>query len=246
MKAENNKEFYEKKSEIVNEEKYYEISDPLLKSLKDTRIEKVREAIHSFAKNSVVADVGCGEGYVTASYAGDVKKVVCSDISENALRKAESNLRKAGIKNFEIKAGDAAKTGFKNSQFDAVLCCSALDHVPNPIRVLQELSRITKKGGHILIELDNDILPLFSGVRLNRKMLDNLGHFNRITYRKLGKMIKMADVSLQKAKVYSWGSPFRFYYRLVKYFPFMKGILDWKGNKFPSICYEYLAVYRKI
>lgn len=239
------KGFYEQKTKKLGEENYYEITDPLLSSLKNKRIEIVRKAINSFAKNREIADIGCGEGYITLNYAADVKKVICVDISENALRKAKKNLLNAGLKNFEIRPADAAKTGL-NGNFDAVLCCSALDHVPNPLNVLKEMSRITKKNGFVLIELDNDILHPFSGIRINKKMLDKLGHFNRITYLKLDRMIRIADVPLQKVKIYSWGSPFRFYYRIIKYLPFTKRFLDFIGRRFPSICYEYLAVYRKI
>ena len=238
--------FYEEKTKKIGEENYYETKDKLLAYLKNKRIEKVKEAIDDFAKNKVVADIGCGEGYITLNYAKNVKKVICSDISENALKKAAANLKKARIKNFEIHPADAANLEFKADSFDAVLCCSALDHVPNPIKVIKELSRIAKKGGYVFIELDNDIMHPFSGIRINKNMLDKLGHFNRISYRKLKKMVKIADVPLKEIKVYSWGSPFRFYYRLIKYFPFTKKFLDFLGRKFPAICYEYLVVYRKI
>lgn len=231
----------------MGEKRYYErIKDPVQRYLKDKRIEMVKRAINDFAKDKIVLDAGCGEGYVTASYAKITRKVVCSDISENALKKARLNLRNAGIKNFEVHAANAARTGLAGSKFDAVLCCSALDHVPDPVNVIKEISRVAKNDGYVLIELDNDILHPFSGIRTNKKMLDRLGHFNRITYRKLGKMIKIAGVPLEEVKVYSWGSPFRFYYRLIKYFPFTKKLLDFIGRKFPSLCYEYLAVYQKI
>ncbi len=239
------KKFYEHKTEEVGEEKYYEIHEPLLKQLKDKRIEIVKKAIDEFAGGKVIVDVGCGEGYITLNYAKKVKKVVCSDISENALRKAARNFKEKGIANFEIHPADAAATGLKGN-FDAVLCCSALDHVPDPLKVIKELSRLAKTGGYVLLELDNDIMHPFSGIRINRKMLDRLGHFNRITVGKLGKMIRLTGVPLKRVKVYSWGSPFRFYYRLVKYFPFSKGLMDAIGRRFPSLCYEYLAVYRKI
>jgi SAM-dependent methyltransferase len=54
---------------------------------------------------------------------------------------------------------DASAVPVPDGHFDAVLCTEVLEHVPEPIRVLQEISRILKPGGFAFITA-----PLGSGL----------------------------------------------------------------------------------
>jgi len=55
--------------------------------------------------------------------------------------------------------GDASSIPVENGAFDAVLCTEVLEHVPEPIRIIQEASRILKTGGKFFISA-----PLGSGL----------------------------------------------------------------------------------
>ena len=46
---------------------------------------------------------------------------------------------------------DAQNLPFENSHFDSVISFNMLEHVKNPFKVSEEISRVTKKGGRILI-----------------------------------------------------------------------------------------------
>ncbi len=39
----------------------------------------------------------------------------------------------------------------KDSSFDVILCAEVLEHLPNPIKALQEFSRLLKKGGQLIL-----------------------------------------------------------------------------------------------
>ncbi len=229
--------FYEEKAKKIH---HYETKDPSIKRLQYKRTSMVKNAMKTFARpDSTILDIGCGDGQVTYAYHKFVKKVVGIDISKIRIKRASM----LGMKNFVGKVGNATNLKFKDNSIENILCCSTLDHVPNPIKALKEMERAVKKGGCIFIELDNDFLPLSFKIRINKPMLDRLGHFNRIYYRKFKKMLKYTN--LKEIKVYSWGSPFRFYYRLIKYFPFLKKGLDFIGKNTPQISYEYLVVLKK-
>lgn len=47
--------------------------------------------------------------------------------------------------------GDICNLPIENEIFDYVLCTEVLEHVPEPIKAIEELSRICKKGGNIII-----------------------------------------------------------------------------------------------
>lgn len=54
---------------------------------------------------------------------------------------------------------DATQVPVADGRFGAVLCTEVLEHVPNPIEVLEEIGRILKRGGKALISS-----PLGSGL----------------------------------------------------------------------------------
>jgi SAM-dependent methyltransferase len=52
----------------------------------------------------------------------------------------------------EYRMEDAAKTSFKDEQFDLCLSIATLEHVPDPQAVLQEMLRVTKVGGFCYVQ----------------------------------------------------------------------------------------------
>ena len=46
---------------------------------------------------------------------------------------------------------DATAIPVKDGNFDAVLCTEVLEHVPEPIRVIEELARVLKPGGKLIL-----------------------------------------------------------------------------------------------
>jgi len=47
--------------------------------------------------------------------------------------------------------GDAAALGFAEATFDVVLCTEMLEHVPDPQRVIDEMRRVLRPGGLLLL-----------------------------------------------------------------------------------------------
>jgi SAM-dependent methyltransferase len=54
---------------------------------------------------------------------------------------------------------DASELPFENEEFETVLCTEMLEHVRNPFKVEEELRRVTKKGG-VLILSTRFVFPL--------------------------------------------------------------------------------------
>jgi len=70
------------------------------------------------------------------------------DIEHYDLRVIYANLSTA--KRPDVQA-DAACIPFQNGCFDAVICAELLEHVPNPYAVLNEVRRVLRTGGTLLI-----------------------------------------------------------------------------------------------
>jgi len=75
-------------------------------------------------------------------------------------RDISSILRRFGateVINYDIESeipgafiGSLERTPFDDNSFDAIICNAVLEHVPNVHRVMGELSRILKPGGHLI------------------------------------------------------------------------------------------------
>jgi SAM-dependent methyltransferase len=69
-----------------------------------------------------------------------------------------SQLRHGGYGSIDYVC-DAAAIPVEDRTFDAILCTEMLEHVPDPLAVVRELSRILKPGGRLLLTA-----PLGSGI----------------------------------------------------------------------------------
>jgi len=72
------------------------------------------------------------------------------------------------LPNFRFVAGDASNLPFDDGYFDSVISTCVLAHVAEPERVFNELRRVTKKGGRIVVGMPCD--PGFAN-QLVKKLL---------------------------------------------------------------------------
>jgi len=98
-----------------------------------------------------VLDLGCGPGIVTASLAPDIREVVAYDLTPEMLDKARQRCQKAGLKNVRFELGSAEQLPFKNESFDCVVTRLTIHHFPNPRRVMEEVVRVTRRKGKVVV-----------------------------------------------------------------------------------------------
>ena len=110
------------------------------------------------SKGSTILDAGCGTGLSSYLLAKAGFKVVGTDISELFLSRGIKKYK--GQKGLSFKVCDAAEMPFPNQSFDAVCSYDLLEHVVDVAAVLKEMSRITKKGGLVIISATNHLDPV--------------------------------------------------------------------------------------
>lgn len=98
-----------------------------------------------------VADVGCGEGYLTLEAARWARKVVAVDRSAAVLARARQLADRRRITNVTWKRGDIEKLPLPDQSVDVVLLSQTLHHAADPSRVLREAARVLRPGGRVLI-----------------------------------------------------------------------------------------------
>ena len=110
---------------------------------------------HVDVKNKKTLDVGCGGGLLCEALASEGAQVTGLDVSEVTLQVARAHLNESGL------AVDYACTTIEDfashceSRFDVVTCMELLEHVPDPVSVIQACADVTKPGGSIFFSTLN-------------------------------------------------------------------------------------------
>lgn len=109
----------------------------------------IREQLSAIPKGAKILDSGAGEGKWRKSCAHlqYVSQDFCQydAVKDTTLLKQDWNYNKIDI------VSDITSIPVGDGEFDAVLCTEVLEHVPNPNKAVEELCRVLKPGGTIII-----------------------------------------------------------------------------------------------
>ena len=67
------------------------------------------------------------------------------------IEKAGAEAAAAGIENVEFSLGDATALAFADASFDGAVTRFSLHHIPAPRRLLEEMVRVVRSGGWIVV-----------------------------------------------------------------------------------------------
>jgi SAM-dependent methyltransferase len=98
-----------------------------------------------------VADLGCGEGYLTIETASWAKKVYGIDRSAEVLGRAKAMATRRKARNISWKRGDLEKVPLPDQSVDIAIASQALHHAQDPAKALSEAWRILRPGGRLLV-----------------------------------------------------------------------------------------------
>jgi len=108
-------------------------------------------AISYLLPPSDVADLGCGDGYLTIEAARWAKKVVGVDRSPEMLRLARAKLAEAGLSSAELRQGDMYSLPLASGSADTVILHQVLHYAQQPAAAVAEAARLLAPGGRLLI-----------------------------------------------------------------------------------------------
>lgn len=97
-----------------------------------------------------VLEVGVGTGLALPHYDAG-KRITGIDLSAEMLARARARVARLGLDNVEaLLELDAEQTGLPGQGFDIAVAMFVASVVPHPRRLLAELRRLVRPGGHIL------------------------------------------------------------------------------------------------
>jgi phosphatidylethanolamine/phosphatidyl-N-methylethanolamine N-methyltransferase len=112
---------------------------------------RILAAAHVNSQGGSVLEVGIGTGLALDYYDSRVR-VTGIDLSAEMLREAEGRAEKNGLKNLAgLHQMDARRIDFPDASFDHVAAMHIMSVVPEPERVLDEMARLCRPGGSVLI-----------------------------------------------------------------------------------------------
>jgi ArsR family transcriptional regulator len=108
-------------------------------------------AISYLLPASDVADLGCGDGYLTIEAARWAKRVTAVDRSAEMLTRAKALARRRNVANIVWKRGELEKLPLDDESVDIAVLSQALHHAFEPAQALAEAARILRPGGKLLV-----------------------------------------------------------------------------------------------
>ena len=110
-----------------------------------------------FAKikdGDTVIDLGSGAGndaFIARRLVGEKGKVLGIDFTEAMISRARDNAEKLGLNNVEFRLGDIDDMPVTSNYADVIVSNCVLNLVPNKNKVISEIFRVLKPGGHFSI-----------------------------------------------------------------------------------------------
>jgi SAM-dependent methyltransferase len=102
-------------------------------------------------EDDTVLDVGCGTGIVGCEYAKLVNHVTGIDLTPAMIEQAKILQREKKLNNIDWRTGDVSRLPFSDNSFSIVVTRYSFHHIHNPKVVLEEMKRVCKPGGKILV-----------------------------------------------------------------------------------------------
>jgi ubiquinone/menaquinone biosynthesis C-methylase UbiE len=105
-------------------------------------------------RSGVALDAGTGPGQIPIKLALKLPQleIVGIDLSDAMLAKARNAAAAAGVESqVRFGMGDACRLPFPDHHFDLAMCNSLLHHAADPLATLNELARVTRPQGALLV-----------------------------------------------------------------------------------------------
>ena len=96
-------------------------------------------------------EIACGPGLIARAMAPRVGSVLGLDLTPAMIERARADAAAAGVENVSFEVGDATALDLPDDSFDGAITRFSLHHIPGPIRVLEEMRRVLKPGGYVVV-----------------------------------------------------------------------------------------------
>lgn len=146
---------------------------------------------HASLDGKTVLDVGCGAGILTESIYAAGAKSHGIDASEKVLNVA---IERAKVNKLTIDYYHGTIEDYLNrsdQQFDIIACMELIEHVPDPLQLLQSCASILKPGGQFFLSTINRTPKAYLHAIIGAEYILNILPKNTHQYKKFIKPAEM-------------------------------------------------------
>ena len=157
---------------LMNQIEFISMNNPIRRYIQEyIEVQKLRQ-FSQLPKGKTVLEIGCGSGNGTKLIKKyfQTNEIHAIDLDSRMIALAKRHNKDTSI-HFQI--ADAANLAYKDNFFDAAFDFGIIHHIPNWKNCLNELERVVKPGGELILEdLSIESFSTPFG-KLMRKLLDH-------------------------------------------------------------------------
>ncbi|MCV2508660.1 MAG: bifunctional 2-polyprenyl-6-hydroxyphenol methylase/3-demethylubiquinol 3-O-methyltransferase UbiG [Candidatus Lightella neohaematopini] len=154
--------------------------------------------------NKNILDVGCGGGILSESMALEGANVTGIDISSKLINIAKSHMDINKLKINYIQQTIEEHTNYHKNKYDIITCMEVLEHINQPIKLINQCSKLVKPGGKVFFSTINRNLKSWLFVIL---IAENILNFIPKGTHNFNKLIKPSELLswIDKTTLYEKG-----------------------------------------
>lgn len=148
-------------------------------------------------ENDKILDVACGYGELSYKISNKFKcNVYGIDLSQNLIKKATEINQEAGNSKCHFSVANAESLPFDDDFFDGVISSSALEHFTNDETALNEIKRVLKPNGNIVMTVDSLSYPITEDLKVIHK--EKYGVEKYYSYQSLNEVCERVGLKITK------------------------------------------------
>ncbi len=163
-----------------------------------------------------------------------ISKAVCADVTRKMQEICANNLKKYSV-DFATKYFTDYPLPFNNNEFELILSFETIEHMPQPKIFLQELYRILKPGGYLVLSMPNVLWEPAHWLAAIFNIHHSEGPHRFIRHGKMKKWLRRNNFRIirQKTFILVPGGP-----------KFLKKTGEWLEKKLPEFIVTFLGLRR--
>lgn len=124
-----------------------------LHQINPLRLGYITEKVNLSGKS--VIDIGCGGGILSESMAEKGATVTGIDLNKSVIDVANLHLLETGQQVEYLPVAAESIAAERPASYDVVTCLEMLEHVPQPLSIVEACAKLVKPGGHVFFSTLN-------------------------------------------------------------------------------------------